>query len=215
MTSKKRQLKALAALNYDLFAHQPPQPPAPATLYGKIREQRLRTVLPTPVYGIEEIDRDDLPTVAELYRRIERFNWLYFNGRLPSVRVEYSNRMTSAGSYTPADRVIRIGRKYHVLFPQDIDDTLKHEMIHILHFRHNADFRREARRIGASVRAKSHPSLRRPPRYVYTCPGCEREYPRQKRLRMASCGHCSAGGRYDKRFKLKLLSSPASRRSEG
>ncbi len=147
----------------------------------------------------------ELPSVAELERLFDRFNREFFEGRLPRVRIEYSTRMQrSAGSYHPADRVIRIGRRYHELFPDEIEDTLKHEMIHLRHLRHNAAFKREAQRLGTSVKAQSHPLLGRPPKYTYACPGCGREYPRQKRLRMASCGRCSRGGRYDERFKLQL-----------
>ncbi|MBI4879085.1 MAG: hypothetical protein HY812_05410 [Planctomycetes bacterium] len=42
-----------------------------------------------------------------------------------------------------------------------------------------------------------------PPRYVYECPACGERYPRQRRLRMASCGSCSST--YDGRFKLRLV----------
>ncbi|MFG0320196.1 MAG: hypothetical protein ACF8XB_23185, partial [Planctomycetota bacterium JB042] len=42
-----------------------------------------------------------------------------------------------------------------------------------------------------------------PPRYLYRCPSCETLYPRQRPLRMASCGDCASG--YDARFKLKLV----------
>ena len=41
------------------------------------------------------------------------------------------------------------------------------------------------------------------PRYLYRCPVCETTYPRQRPLRMASCGECANG--YDARFKLKLI----------
>jgi SprT-like protein len=147
----------------------------------------------------------ELPSEDELRALFDRFNDEFFGGRLPSVRIEYSSRMQrSAGSYHPTDKIIRIGRRYHELFPEEVEDTLKHEMIHILHLRHNAAFKREAERIGTSVRAQSHPSLGRPPKYIYVCPGCGREYPRQKRLRMASCGQCSRTRRYDERFKLRL-----------
>ncbi len=148
-----------------------------------------------------------LPTVAELYSRFRRFNHCFWDGRLPMVRIEYSNRMLAAGSYSPSERLIRIGRKYHEIFPEDVDDTLKHEMIHIFNPTHNADFKRELKRVGSTLRAKCHPSLRRPPRYLYECPGCRQEYPRQRRFRMASCGTCSANGRYDERFKLQLKQS--------
>jgi predicted SprT family Zn-dependent metalloprotease len=114
--------------------------------------------------------------------------------------------LLAAGLYVRDRGEIVISEKYHQLFPQDIDDTLKHEMIHLIHFNHDANFRREARRIGASFRARSHPSLRLPPRYIYQCPVCGAEYPRRKRLRMASCGSCSPN-RFNPKFKLILKSS--------
>jgi predicted SprT family Zn-dependent metalloprotease len=209
MTKKsKRQFKALAALNLDLFYPESLVPPPPATIHNRIREAAVRPVTDT-VAGLET-ERKNLPTLAELSELFDRLNWQYFQGRLPRVTIEYSNRMTSAGSYTPHRKLIRIGRKYHEIFPQDVVDTLKHEMIHIIHLNHDADFKREAKRIGASLRARTHPALRRPPKYLYICPDCDREYPRQKRLRMASCGRCSSGGRFDERYKLRLLKSAKS-----
>jgi predicted SprT family Zn-dependent metalloprotease len=199
------QNRALNVLNYDLFEPEKLKTPAPATLYTKINESAREQALVTP----QELSPDfnELPDEKELARRFDMYNYVYFKGRLPRVRVIYSNRMTSAGSYSPNSRVIKIGRKYHEIFPEEINDTLKHEMIHIRHLKHDRLFKEEARRIGASIKAQSHPALSRPPRYIYVCPRCQQEYPRQKKLRMASCGICSRGGAYDERFKLKLISS--------
>jgi predicted SprT family Zn-dependent metalloprotease len=146
-----------------------------------------------------------LPSLPELLRMFGEINRRYFQGTLPEAKISYSKRMMIAGSYTPVKREIKIGIKYHRLFPNEIEDTLKHEMIHILHPNHNREFRLEAKRIGASMKAKSHPQLRKPPVYIYVCPRCGKEYPRQKRLRMASCGACSARGKFDPRCKLKRL----------
>jgi SprT-like protein len=146
-----------------------------------------------------------LPETAELQYLFKRFNHLYFDGKLKKTKIEYSNRMTCAGSYSPEENLIRISRKYHQIFPSDIEDTLKHEMIHIRHFYHDGKFKAEARRIGASLKAKSHPTLIRPPKFLYVCPGCGLEYPRQKRMTMYSCGECSANKSFDPRFKLKLV----------
>ena len=145
----------------------------------------------------------DLPSVTELKRMFDIYNREYFDGRLPEVKIRYSKRMMVAGGYFPAKKEIRISEKYHAYFPDEVYDTLKHEMIHIIHMGHNSAFRIMARRIGASLRANEHPALRRPPRFIYICPHCFTEYPRQRRLRMASCGRCSRGG-YDPRFKLIL-----------
>lgn len=145
----------------------------------------------------------ELPGVSELRQMFDIYNREYFDGKLPRVKIKYSKRMLAAGGYFPDKKEIRISVKYHTVFPDEVYDTLKHEMIHIIHFKHDAAFKRMARRIGASIRANEHPALRRPPRYIYLCPGCFTEYPRQRRLRMASCGKCSKG-KFDPRYKLIL-----------
>ncbi len=199
MSAMKLRLKALA---YDLFRHPDMSPPAPATLYTRIAVDAASAVTRVPELQAP-VERIDLPSEADLYRLYDEYNWFYFGGKLPAARIEYSTRMTSAGSFSIREKLIRIGRRYHELFPEEVADTLKHEMLHFLHPTHGAAFRKDAARIGATVRARSHPSLCRPPKYVYACPACGKRYPRQKRLRMASCGDCSKSG-FDSRFKLML-----------
>lgn len=155
----------------------------------------------------QEAAKRELPTVEELKHIFNRFNHFYFDGKLKKTKIEYSHRMTCAGSYFPEDGLIKISLKYHELFPGEIEDTLKHEMIHIRHFYHDHAFKAEAKRIGASLKAKTHPSLQRTPKFLYVCPGCGLEYPRQKKMQKYSCGDCSANRRYDERFRLKLLKS--------
>lgn len=213
MFALKLRLKALAALNYDLFRHPDLSPPAPATLYTRIAVDAASapTRVPditTPAAWVE------LPSEADLHRLYDEYNWFHFGGKLPAARIEYSTRMTSAGSCSLRERLIRIGRKYHELFPEEITDTLKHEMLHFLHPTHGAAFKKDAARVGATLRARHHPSLCKPPRYVYRCPGCGKLYPRQKRLRMASCGDCSRSG-FDMRFKLSLVRLRTARDLDG
>lgn len=195
----KSRKKALAAQNYDLFAHYGCTGTDASSLAGRQTPGLSDSSEKSPVSS------GHLPSEPELYRLFHQYNLTYFQGRLPEVTIEFSNRMRSAGSYQPDGKLIKIGRKYHEIFPEDIHDTLKHEMIHILNLRHDAAFRAEALRIGATLKARSHPSLRRPPRYVYICPNCHAEYRRQKRLCMASCGTCSPNGKYNQKYKLKLL----------
>ncbi|RKX29147.1 MAG: hypothetical protein DRP47_02435 [Candidatus Zixiibacteriota bacterium] len=203
MAQNRKTRNVLKALNYDLFKPESLIPPAPATLYTKIRAATQEPSRHAQTISISS-HHDVLPDIADLHRRFDMFNWMFFGGKLPPVKIEYSNRMTSAGSYSRYDHLIKIGRKYHEIFPEEIDDTLKHEMIHIIHFRHDATFKELAARIGASIKAKAHPLLRKPPKYIYVCPECGKEYPRQKRLVMASCGKCSKGRVFDERYKLKL-----------
>jgi len=174
MSKKSIKKAAVAVQNYDLFERSE----APSTV-------------------------GELPSVDELRRMFDIYNREYFDGVLPQVKIRYSKRMMIAGGYFPERKEIRISVKYHTYFPDEVYDTLKHEMIHILHFKHDAAFKKIARRIGASLRANDHPDLRKPPRYIYICPHCLTEYPRQKRLRMASCGRCSKG-KFDPLFKLIL-----------
>jgi len=201
IATKRRITKALRALNLDLFRPEVILRPAPATLYTKIRESARRR--PDPGAISLTVSPSHKQGDAQLHELFDRYNWMYFDGKLPRVRLIWSSRMMSAGSYSPHDRTIRISRKYHAIFPEELDDTVKHEMIHILHLNHDAAFKREAKRVGASLRARSHPSLRKPAKFTYTCSSCGTEYPRQKRIRMASCGKCSRG-RFDERHKLRL-----------
>jgi len=155
----------------------------------------------------EPVVVSELPDIDNLYRMFAIYNNQYFDGCLPQVKISYSGRMMVAGAYYPGKKEIRLSLKYHQIFPDEVYDTLKHEMIHILNIRHDAQFRKMADRIGASVRANEHPTLRRQPRYIYICPVCLTEYPRHKRLRMASCGKCSKNG-FDARYKLILKKKP-------
>jgi predicted SprT family Zn-dependent metalloprotease len=152
----------------------------------------------------------DLPSVSELQHLFTRLNNLFFDGKLKKTTIEYSSRMTCAGSYCPDDAEIKISRRYHEIFPDEIEDTLKHEMIHIKHFYHDAEFKAEAKRIGASLKAKTHPLLQRHPKFLYVCPGCRTKYPRQKKMSKHSCGDCSANKKYDPRFRLMLVKPDSS-----
>ena len=205
MASSRRKNRSSSTINLDLFYPDTIRVPAPATLHTKIRAEAERHC--EAAARLEETPgpvTTDLPTEEELYRLFDRYNWTYFRGRLRRPTIQYSDRMTMAGAYLPDQRIIKIGRRYHRLFPEEIMDTLKHEMIHLVHLKHDSVFKAEAGRIGASVKARSHPSLGRPPKYLYECQQCRTEFPRQKRLVLASCGYCSPGGNYDVRVKLVL-----------
>jgi predicted SprT family Zn-dependent metalloprotease len=194
----KRQQQALREANRDFFTIanedvQPASPPEP---------------LAPPAAPVRPVPPDPLPSTAELQALFARYNRDHFDDRLPHARVEYSPRMLhTAGVCIPGRSLIRLGRKYHLLFPDEIGDTLKHEMIHLKCRHHNQAFRAEATRLGVAIKARSDPRLERPARYIYRCPGCGADYKRQKLLRMGSCGKCSRGGRFDARFKLLLVFS--------
>jgi len=189
MRTSKTQYQALVKINYDLFTGEE----------GNVfnNDRRIVDHSKTECSG-------KLPDVNTLYYMFDEFNAQLFNQSLPRVKISYSERMLIAGSFTPVSQEIKIGKKYHKIFPDDLPDTLKHEMIHIIHPRHDRRFKALAARLSVSLRAKPHPSLRGAYKYLYICPACGREYPRRKRLRMASCGICSKGSKFDPKFKLQL-----------
>jgi predicted SprT family Zn-dependent metalloprotease len=198
MRKSRKQQKTLRRLNYDLFGEK----------RGTAGEAHGHVGRKGGGSGKEK----PLPPIEELYRLYDIFNMIHFKGKLPRVRIEYSARMLIAGSYTPTLKVIKMGKKYHEIFRDEIEDTLLHEMIHIVYPNHDARFKAVAHRLGVSLRAKAHPDLRAPYKYLYVCPLCGKEYPRRKRYRMASCGICSRGAGFDPHCKLVLTDTKAKKK---
>lgn len=149
------------------------------TKQGDHSTDERRSLAPTP-----------LPDEAELYRRYEDFAARYFDGKLPpahEVTIEWSNRLTSsAGRCSGPLKIIRLSTHYHRRFPEEIDVTLLHEMIHLLVPGHGPEFYRWMDHInarGGHVRryAKERATPARH-RWLYTCAGCGRKHPRRRRL---------------------------------
>ncbi len=178
--TKRQRLKAPADVNLDLFSQVEVVPPA-----------NVRC-------------SDSLPAEEELLAMFDEFNLLYFGNSLPRPKIEWSSRMKHAGKCEPRAQLIRLGRAYHEHYPEDIVDTLKHEMIHLVYPNHGPEFRREAERIGTSRYARHYPGMLKGMKYIYQCPTCGAEYPSRKMLRMRSCGPCSKG-KYDGRHKLRFV----------
>lgn len=143
-----------------------------------------------------------LPDEAELQRRFDWLNETLFKSRLPSASIRWSTRMRIAGTCQRQRLLITLSRPYHERFPQDIDDTLKHEMIHLRYAGHGPAFRREAQRVGASVHCREYDGIHPKARLVYACPNCWREYRRMKPAELY-CGRC-ARGRLLPQFRLML-----------
>lgn len=193
MKMTQKQKAALRLRNLSLFDECPADSPEIISIPGGAG----KTDKPKPA----------LPSVEELYRLFDVFNMVHFGGELPSVEIRYSERMLIAGTYTPGRKLIKIGRRYHEIFPEEVEDTLMHEMIHIKYPDHDAKFKAVAKRLGVSLKAHDHPALRAPYNYLYACPHCGKEYPRRRKYYMASCGVCSTGSKFDPRYKLVLKSA--------
>lgn len=140
--------------------------------------------------------------LEELYDEMNQRHW---KGRLPRVKIEWSSRLRVAGQCSSPKGPIRIGLRYHVHFPRDLRGTLKHEMVHLIHFNHDDAFEREVRRVRGLLHARPYPGMRWPYRYVYECPTCGRLYRSRKRVALA-CASCGAG-EYSSRHRFRLVAT--------
>jgi predicted SprT family Zn-dependent metalloprotease len=133
-----------------------------------------------------------LPDEDELLRRFHQFNTDFFKGKLPEATIRWSTRMRIAGTCHRHRALITLSRPYHERFPGDVDDTLKHEMIHLRYAGHGPAFRREAARVGASIHCREYEGIHPRAKLVYACPTCWREFRRSKPGELY-CGRCSRG----------------------
>ncbi|MEK7469183.1 MAG: SprT-like domain-containing protein [Planctomycetota bacterium] len=142
-----------------------------------------------------------LPEEHELDLALKALLAQYFPDVRVSYRVQWSRRMRrSAGLCYYKRGVIRLSWQYHAAFPQEILNTLKHELIHAAGvLGHGRKFREEAKRLGCDVKARPMPG--RPYKWLYACPACGIEVKTRKRVTL-SCGKCAR--RWDPRYALVL-----------
>lgn len=160
-------------------------------------------------------DRDHL---HDLY---DRLNARWWDGRLPSIPLRWSRRMHAAAGKYWRSRVrgweIVLSVPYHEHFPDEVTDTLKHEMVHVWQHvngflkpggaHHGREFQREAERVGAPRHCRTYPGLRRPLKYEWACPNCGRRA--RSRVRwVRACRPCCDRhnrGRFSVRYQLRLV----------
>jgi predicted SprT family Zn-dependent metalloprotease len=139
------------------------------------------------------------------------------------VRVEWSGRLRSAaGRAEFAQARVLLNRRLAAHGEAEIDRTLRHELAHLLASAragrrrlapHGPEWRRACADLGIADELRCHnlpfPIRRLKRRYLYTCPHCRREVPRIRPLRRSSaclaCCRAHHRGRYDERFKLRLV----------
>ena len=143
------------------------------------------------------------------------------------IRVEWNPRMKSAaGGADFRGRLISLNPCLMDHGGEEIDRTLRHELAHLLaQFRvgrrriapHGAEWRQACRDLGIADEARCHnlpfASKTHVRRYVYRCPNCNQEFPRVRRIRRAiaclACCRKHNRGKFDRRFRLKLISNGA------
>lgn len=155
----------------------------------------------------------------------QTLNAEFFESRLPVPDLVWNGRLrVAAGRFIPGS--VRARRATCIEIAsylrdepramQLIRDTLAHEMVHYWlwwnqkPYGHTAEFMRHLKRVGGP-RYNPVPK-RRPPRYLYQCPGCQKEYPARRKLsRVLACAACCrafSGGKFDPRFHLKWVKLP-------
>lgn len=152
----------------------------------------------------------DLPDVVYLKRLYSQLRSKYFTEdgvplvpAADSVTIQWSTRLTSsAGVCYPQKRVIRLSTHYHRRYPQDIESTLLHEMIHLIVPGHGPKFYAWMERIrqkGGRVErySRERATAGQPPRWRYECISCGAEWLRYRRLRRGGRDymHKECGGR--------------------
>jgi predicted SprT family Zn-dependent metalloprotease len=147
--------------------------------------------------ALDALLAQDLPAL------FDGINRRHFGGRLPRSAVRWSTRLKVAGQIVRSNRVLLLGLEYHCHYPADVVSTLKHEMVHLLHWNHDEAFRRECARIRAPLHCRTYPGMFRPFKYVYACPGCGLRH-RVRRIIHASCARCGRGV-FRSRHRLRLV----------
>ncbi|MBM3261967.1 MAG: SprT-like domain-containing protein [candidate division Zixibacteria bacterium] len=137
-----------------------------------------------------------------------------FQGRLADVRVEFSERMTSAaGRYFSRRKLIRLSAPYLRLHGwEKCRTTLIHEMIHAYldvqgkPCGHTPEFRRLLKMLTGETsiyhREDMSPYARRS-RHLYECPNGHRMYRKNRIRRTVSCGICAR--KFDPRYLIRYV----------
>ncbi len=158
-----------------------------------------------------------LPSEADLQLLFARLNNEHFQGAAPDCVISYNERFSnSAGriTYGPRPLLIEISPRHLRKYPESLEGTLLHEMIHAWCYDrwretgHGARFRRKMRDCGmdsiyhdlGSVRSLEESGKR----YVLRCEQCGFEALRRRKPgKPASCPRCNKR-RFDPRFPLTI-----------
>lgn len=166
-----------------------------------------------------------LPTLAELQLLFARLNYQFFNGEVPDCRICYNERFSnSAGRIDYAQRpvTIELSPKHFRRYPEALEETLLHEMIHawcFVRFRetgHGAAFKKKLRQCGITSiyhdLGSVAPVNGSAKRYILRCEHCAFEVLRKRKPgKPVSCPRCNKR-RFDPRYPLTTYEIVATRR---
>lgn len=157
-----------------------------------------------------------IPSEADLQLLFARLNYQHFNGEIPDCRIRYNARFSnSAGRITyRSPLLIELSPKHFEKYPNALEETLLHEMVHAWCYAkwrdtgHGPRFKRKMRELGmtsiyhdlGNVRPFNESSKR----YILRCEHCSFEVLRRKKPgKPASCPRCDKR-RFNPRFPLTI-----------
>lgn len=138
-------------------------------------------------------------TESFLKRIFKKLNKKYFNGELETPTFEWSTRMVYISGICITGgingSIIRLSKDYIMEHPDDLENVLVHEMIHLIpHARnHSEGFKKELKRVNmlGSTATRYCKRWYSKVRHVYYCTNCYQTYYMAKRLTPEhSCGVC-------------------------
>lgn len=158
-----------------------------------------------------------LPSEADLQLLFARLNYTYFNGEVPDCRIAYNGRFSnSAGriTYSVVPMLIELSPKHFHKYPQALEETLIHEMVHAWCYAryndtgHGPRFKKKLRECGLTSiyhdLGNVAPRTESTKRYILRCAQCSFEVLRRKKPgKPASCPRCNKM-RFDPRFPLTI-----------
>lgn len=108
------------------------------------------------VVDLERKESRRKPSDAQLARRAAELSTRYLDGRAVPASVQWSSRQNRRwGSCTPLDRSIRLSTRLQGMPEWVVDYVLLHELVHLLHAGHDAEFWAELARFPDHERAKA------------------------------------------------------------
>jgi predicted SprT family Zn-dependent metalloprotease len=148
-------------------------------------------------------------TIEKLKEEFERLNRTFFDGKASIPLIEFSKRKTFGGYYQKnRHRIVLSWQAFQEHGWDETLNTFRHEVAHIAHQNHSAEFWTLAISMGCTKKYASNPvkpMIRRRKIYIYACPNCGAQIKRYKVLRKSSCARCDK--KYNDRYKFKLIAS--------
>ncbi len=157
------------------------------------------------------------PSEADLQLLFARLNYQHFNGEIPDCRIRYNARFSNVAgriTYSGYPLLIELSPKHFQKYPQALEETLLHEMIHAWCYArwrdtgHGARFKKKMRECGLTSiyhdLGNVRPFNESAKRYILRCEQCAFETLRRKKPgKPASCPRCDKR-RFNPKFPLTI-----------